>query len=412
MYFAVGDAWQFGFMQGVIGTSSFLADLTFKIDEAKPLNKLDGCQFPRYDYRNDNPTTKYNDPKYPPTKEYLRIWDTLDCKIARALGFGPEVSVPNLVMAIVGGFFTGGLGIIFFVATFVFAFFLLSMTIKAMHTFIMSITSVIILLYVSPITITLAFFERTKGIFQGWWKQLLGFTLQPMILFAYLGILVTLLDNFILGSATFIPATVEVNGVSVQDTYGRISPKQISCSGDAEDDSLYCIFKFSDIKTFNGLEAIGIGIPLLTSLNSNKLDTIFKAAIVMFIFSTFMDQIMGLASKLVGGSSLQSDWGSSTSKMLAKAYGVARGIQSRGVNAMRKHAPGILKKVASVPRDTVKGLSSKGKKTESTASGLDHVKEKDNGGESDNVKDPKEKGEDGAIEKVAGKAGDNVKPKP
>lgn len=399
MYFAIGDAWQFGFMQGLLGTSSFMADLTFRVDEDKPQNKLDGCQFPRFDYNDDNPYTKYDNPKYPPTKEYLRIWDTLDCKIARALGFGPDVSVPNLVMAIIGGFFTGGLGIIFFVATFIFAFFLISMTIKAMHIFIMSITSVIILLYVSPITITLAFFERTKGIFQGWWKQILGFTLQPMILFAYMGIMISVLDNFILGSATFSPATVEINGASVVDTYGRISPKQISCAGDAKDDSLYCIFRFADIKTFNGFEPLGIGIPLLTSLNSDKLDTIFKSAMVLFILSTFMDKIMQFASALVGGAALESDWGSSASKLLGSAYGIGRGVQARGIGMMRKHGAKPIKGVGKVGRNIAQALTFRGKKIgdPSRKSEVgDHVS-KSNTATSDSVA----KGDKGASDSVA-----------
>lgn len=337
MYFAVGDAWQSGFVSGIIGSSNFLAELVFKVDEDLPPDRLDGCQFPRFNYQDENPASKYRNPQYPPGKEYLRIWDTLDCKIARALGFGPEVSVPNLILSIIGGLFTGGLGIVFFVMTFVFAFFLISLTIKALHVFILSITSIIILLYVSPVTITLAFFEKTKNIFSGWLKQLLGFALQPMILFAYLGILVTLLDYVILGSATFKPSIVEVDGVQFEDTYGRITPKIISCSGDANDDSLYCIFRISDIKTFNGFEPLGLGIPMLASMNSAKLSTIFKAAILMFIFSSFMDKITEVAAKLVGGAELKPSWGMSSGKMMIHAFAAARAVQSRGINAVNKY---------------------------------------------------------------------------
>ena len=361
MYFAVGDAWQFGFMQGVLGTSGLMADITFKVDEAKPQNKLDGCQFPRFNYADSNTDTKYQNPQYPPTKEYLRVWDTLDCKIAMALGFGPEVSVPNLMLAIVGGFFTGGLGLIFFVGAFVFAFCLISMTIQAMHIFIMSITSVIILLYVSPITICCAFFERTKNIFSGWWKQLLSFTLQPMILFAYLGILISLLDAVILGSATFEGSTIVVNNQYVVDDLGRVTPKRISCTGDADNDSIYCIFRISDIQTYNGFEVLGLGIPMLGSMNSDKLNTIIRAAILMFIFSSFMDKMTGLAAKLTGGMELKSNWGISTSQLAGKAYGIASAVQSRGVNALRKHGMSVARGGIKASKDQVRSMSSSGK---------------------------------------------------
>ena len=62
---------------------------------------------------------------------------------------------------------------------------------------------VILLIYVSPLTITCALFERTKGIFENWWKQMLGFILQPMILFAYLGLMLTVFDNLFIGDARF-----------------------------------------------------------------------------------------------------------------------------------------------------------------------------------------------------------------
>jgi type IV secretory pathway VirB6-like protein len=421
MYFAVGDAWQFGFIQGVLGTSQILADITFKVDENKPTNKLDGCQFPRFNYADSNPNTKYDAPQYAPTKGYLRIWDTLDCKIAMALGFGPEVSVPNLVLSIVGGLFTGGLGLIFFVAAFVFAFFLISMTIKAMHIFIMSITSVIILLYVSPLTITCAFFKRTEGIFSGWWKQMLGFTLQPMILFAYLGILVSLLDAVILGSATFKPTTVELNGTSVVDTFGRVAPKQISCAGDAANDSIYCIFQISDIKTFNGFEILGIGIPLLGSMNSSKLETIMKCAIIMFIFSSFMDKMSGFAAKLVGGAELKSTWGSSTSKLAGQAYGALSAVQSRGVRALKKHGMGLGKKVDEGGKKQVRDISGSGrslgkntgKNEDDTASSNGKLKlDSTESSSSSDPDDTKLSGSGGSADDTSGRPAPEVPPTP
>ena len=83
------------------------------------------------------------------------------------MGFGPEVSVPNLLIMIVAGFFTGGLGILFVVGAFLFAFFLISITVRALHIFLISVTAIVIMIYVSPITITLSMFERTKSIFDG-----------------------------------------------------------------------------------------------------------------------------------------------------------------------------------------------------------------------------------------------------
>lgn len=383
MYFAVGDAWQASFMKGVLGTSGFLADLTFKVDESAPTNKLDGCQFPRYDYSKVTSTDeglKYENPSYPPEKDYLRPWDTLDCKIARALGFGPEVSVPNLVMMIVGGFFTGGLGIIFFVGAFVFAFFLIAMTIRAIHIFLISITSVVILIYVSPITITCSMFSRTKGIFDGWLKQLLGFTLQPMILFAYLAIMVTLFDKMVIGDdVTFSPSTAIINGEIVTDNYGRSVPKRINCAGAANDTSIYCIFRVSDIQTFNGFEALGIGIPMITSMNQTKLQTILKVGIIMFIFTKFMDKITSLAASLVGGTEISST-SMGVGDMAKKAGGALRAVQKRGMGAMQKHGIGLAKRGGGAVKSAAQFVGNKGKSTSEGSSGASSVGPKEGGG--------------------------------
>ena len=377
MYFAVGDGWQYGFMKGVLGTSTLLSDIMFRVDESGAANTLDGCQFPRFNYADQNESTKYsqytynNDgngntvatpyASYPPGSEYLRIWDTLDCKIARALGFGPEVSVPNLIFMILGGFLTGGFGIVFVVASFALAFFMISLTIRALHIFLLSVTSIIILMYVSPIAITASLFNKTKNIFDGWWKQMLGFTLQPMILFAYLGILITLFDKMIIGD------DVRFTGD------GKKNPKQMICNDAAKNTSIICIFKISDIKTFPGLEVLGVGLPMLGSMNQEKLQSIVRASLIMFIFMKFMDQITGFASKLVGGAELKSDWDVSASSMAKNAYGTLRGIQQRGMRVAKAGAKGV-KRAGGQIKSMIGEMGNRGKATNvlDKASGNDH----------------------------------------
>lgn len=336
MFFAVGDGWQYGFVKGVLGTSGLMADIMFKLDENKPENSLDGCQFPKYNYTNHN---DYVNPSYPPGKEYLRPWDVLDCKIARALGFGPEVSVPNLAMMILAGLFgMGSLGLIFIVGTFLFAFFLIALTIRAIHIFLLSITAVIILLYLSPLTITLSLFTRTKSIFDAWWKQILGFSLQPMILFAYMAILITFFDKIAIGDITF-------------SGDGHNAPKSMHCTGEAANTSLYCIFKIKNIQTNNALSVIGIGVPVLLDMNKDKIQTIIKSTLLLFIFMKFMDEISNFAKELVGGAALSSD-SISAKKMATKAYSAMRSVQGRGSNALDKHGTALKDSI----KENVKGL--------------------------------------------------------
>ena len=73
------------------------------------------------------------------------------------------------------------------------------MIIRALHIFLVSTIAIAILILISPLTITAILFQKTKNIFDGWLKQLLGFIIQPVILFAYLAIFVAVMDYSIYG---------------------------------------------------------------------------------------------------------------------------------------------------------------------------------------------------------------------
>ncbi len=319
---------------------------------------LDGCQFPRYNYQEmykyDYGADKGNGTydgralsnmdlsivaSYPPGSEYLAIFDTLDCKIARALGFAPGVSVPNILLLIIGSFFTGGLGILFFVGAFLFGFFMISISIRALHLFVMSIIAMATLIYISPITIMCSLFSKTNDIFQKWYKSLMGVALQPMILFAYITVMIAVFDSVIIGSAHFKDGSSN----KTTDIISGVEKKLI-CNEKAQEDSIYCIFRVADIKNLTGFEALGIGIPVLFGLNSAKIMTIFKAALTMYIFMQFIDKISSLANKLVGGG--LKDKTISVSDMAQRTGRISRNIQKRGARALKKFSPRIIGSIA------------------------------------------------------------------
>ncbi len=370
-YFALGTAWQDTFFRAVSSASTDLADIFMKIDQGVAEEDKDGCQFPRFNYDFAEGVTqgsKYDIQAYPPGKEYLKIWDTLDCKIVRALGFGPEVSVPNLIIMIVAGFLSSGFGLFFFVATFIFAFYLIALTVRALHIFLISSMAITIMIYVSPITITAVLFNKTSSIFRSWRTNLLSFVLQPVILFAYLGILITLFDHTMIGDAKFSgDGKVGPKGIICSDTLtvgdhiannvinplidralnpaieaagidgsvGNVATKSVTAAGNVGDNSIYCIFQFADIKTNNALSPIGIALPVLLNMNQAKISTIIKGALLMFIFTQFLDKISSFAATLLGGVAL-GESAQSTLGGLKKFSGVASAVTSRGTNATRK----------------------------------------------------------------------------
>ncbi len=381
-YFALGNAWQTYFFDGVYNTATQFSRMTFRILQPKQEVKSDGCQFGTVNTQDGFATVKT---VYPKGKEYLAIWDTLDCKLARYLGYAPSANLPNIVLFILAGFVTGALGIYFTLAILIFAFFLLSAVIRALHVFLTSCISIIIMVMVSPITITLSMFNRTKGIFDGWVTNLISFVLQPMILFAYIGIMVAMIDKVFVGSATFYgpppnkimsckPICVKdglvtdstpskigdtlrdntelqtsnktlneaVNAVNFVDAARDYFNRDIlTCTKvgerlvDPMEDSIACMLHAKSLGEMPFFSIIGVTLPIITDLFTGnvreKMLTILRAVMLMYILYKFLDQIPSIASSLFGGTSAYRADQSSTNalSMLKDVGGMMRGIQKR-----------------------------------------------------------------------------------
>jgi hypothetical protein len=168
-----------------------------------------------------------------------------------------------------------------------------------------------------------------------------------MIVFAYIGLMLTVFDNLFIGDATF-----EANPPSSQ-LFPKLScEKQANSLINPEETSVYCILNFSKYRNFSGLEVFDLAIPILGDLNSTKINTLFRAAIVMFVFFNFFDKITTVAKKLVGGADLSSDSGLSQLKnQIQKA---ARGVQKRAANTVMR---GAIKQVPNSVKDRIRGTA-------------------------------------------------------
>lgn len=405
MYFATGDAWQGMFFKGVYNASSELSRMVFKIKVGEEESKRDGCQFGRLYLQNGQET--YSERLYSPGKEYLAMWDTLDCKIMRYLGFGPSVSTANVASLLLASFLTGPIGLYFAFSILIFAMLLIAVTIRALHIFLSSCISIIIMVFVSPIIIPLVLFEKTKNIFEEWLKQLISFAMQPMILFAYIAILIMVMDQTLLGSASYKgqgpfksidcqQRCVDRDGITVP--YNGSQPPLCDQIGqkiiNPLDDSVACLVDFNSFGKFPGLELIGISIPIVKNLFSNNVKervlTILKGALIMYILYKFMDEIPGITSALIGGTKLP---GANTNamEMLNKLSGIARGIQKR----LARGALKLGKKGASKGRDAIRELMDRGKNTEvPTRKGGADGTGKDNDGDGEDSTSDSRKGQD------------------
>ena len=87
-------------------------------------------------------------------------------------------------------------------------------------------------------------------------------------------------------------------------------------------------------------------------MTKEKVNTLTKAAIIMFVFLKFLDTITSVAKKLVGGAELKAE---STSEIQNQLKKIARGVQKRVLNTTKKLVTKTL------PDAAKKGIRSKDK---------------------------------------------------
>lgn len=376
LFFATGNAWQGFFFDGVYNASTTFSTIVMNVKVSPNPDQRDGCQFGKITLPDGSSSIVA---EYPEGKAYLSVFDTFDCKIARYLGFGPSASVANIAKMIFAGFFTGAIGVYFSVMTMIFGFYIIIAAFRVLHIFLASAFSIILLIYVSPITITASLFKKTEGVFNRWLGNLMGSSLQPIILFAYMGLFITIMETLVTGSATFKGSPPERKIVCDKICVDRdgltvpLAPSQVAtqCNFDTGQrivdpmsDSIACIMNLGNEKfgKIPVLEPLGVALPMLKNFFSDngrqKILTLTKGVLVLFILTSFLDEIPGIASNLMGGAAVPgaaSKMGGTD--MAKKVAGFAGAAQERGKNASRKGvgaAGGAAKNIA-------QAIGSKGK---------------------------------------------------
>ncbi len=387
VYFALGNAWQDGFFDGVYGMSSKISETLFKVRVDDSPERRDGCQFGTVYNQQGSASTSNS---YPKGREYLMPFDTLDCKLMKYLGYGPSTSASSVTTLIIAFFFTGGIGLYFAMSILIFAMMFIALIIRAIQLFISVGIAIIIYVFVSPIIIPLILFERTKSIFEAWLTQLIGFCFQPLILFAYLGIFITLMEHSMIGSAHYYKPSPEsyskeLNCSSYCVNKNDPQNKEVACNSASSlqkqvnpmDDSMACILNLNQFGKSPGFEMFGVSFPVInnffdTHIEGGKVKTTFlevrmltvlKCALLIFILAKFMDEIPAITSQLISSALPTSD--SNSKEMFDKTFNLAANVQKRLARATRAGASYLGKKAY----DGAKSSADKGETSPTKESG-------------------------------------------
>jgi hypothetical protein len=162
----------------------------------------DGCYFDTSEYKED--------------KNYLSMFDTLDCKLIRYLGYSTNNMAPNLILysviMLVPSFIfpdglisniISGIGAFLFGLMMTFIFIIFNIVIKVIYLFTSAFFTLSILIFLSPIILPLMFFERTKKVFDSWVENIMDVIFKPILNFALTIVYVNIMDIILLKNATF-----------------------------------------------------------------------------------------------------------------------------------------------------------------------------------------------------------------
>jgi type IV secretion system protein VirB6 len=140
----------------------------------------------------------------------MTVWDLIDCRLINYLNMGTcNYSFAGLIAiwSITALILVSGIGFVLCIAMFIYTYMLLKIIFKFTHIFILSMFSITILVAVSPIMITFALFDFTKGIYDTWSKMLLGYIIYPGLHFAFIALMLATFDNIYFGDLKMDPAS-------------------------------------------------------------------------------------------------------------------------------------------------------------------------------------------------------------
>lgn len=315
--------WGLPFLSGMIGDFS---SIVFNASGAKGL-----CNF---------------DPsKYPNGYDYYAIWDAIDCRLGYYLGTKmlsglsnevskyPKVATYNPDGATVisfndktskgppvlsnGSKFAGFImmqgflfagNIIAFIATLIFFFVFISIILSFFSSILVCVLTLYVMLYIAPIFVPMALFNRTKGYFDSWLKMTISVALQPAILVGFLTLMTSIYDTAIYNNCSFVQETYAVPSLDGSSTY-NMNIYRVATPV-ASPDSCTSSPGVQMMRYFMG-DGWGETQLLIMSLHNlqdtgNLLVQMLLLVTISFIFYFFAQSVQDFAGELSGGPSMKS----------------------------------------------------------------------------------------------------------
>ncbi|MDD2839957.1 MAG: type IV secretion system protein, partial [Rickettsiales bacterium] len=329
--FASSAWWRNQLFNFVYGFSESFSNITSKlafddtVDANLDLIKYDGCYFGDMndilgkEVGEEAPNVEENNYyNYPSSRQYVAIFDSLDCKISKYLGYSVGKSLPNLLYVIaLSIIWPFNIGIFLAVASLMMLLFVISFALRTVYIFIAASIGLALMLYVSPIIIPCILFKSRKKMFDTWVKNTISYALQPLFLFAFVSISLIIMDSYVLGEGIFVGAGPQRELVCGYVCKGTDSGDVVSYGDDileancGDDETLIetktksvlCLLEKATATPFTVFNSVGIFISLLSGLQLSDLIMFLRIAFLFFILNNVLKTIPSIASNITGTNS-------------------------------------------------------------------------------------------------------------
>ncbi|WP_253302089.1 TrbL/VirB6 family protein [Wolbachia endosymbiont of Psylliodes chrysocephala] len=287
------------------------------------------CNYEANDY-------KYSTRNY----SYLAPWDRLDCRILFYLGaplegIGGKIgtggvvtlaillgAAPVLLVAgsIIGIIFAGGQILVALVCIFM-AILLMMVILWLCYVFILSLVALSVIVILSPLFIPMVLFQHTKGYFDGWVKELITYSLYPVILFAFLSFMFIACDKIYFKNLNFesdkkYEDKIKASGGSKKQWFKL---KDGECNNN--ETTLACMMQNYSFKKSS---ILGLFDFTYMEFGSSLIGELLKLCLVLFLFYHFLNILPNMAAELAGNHRAALGSGHTPVQMVGKALSAAK----------------------------------------------------------------------------------------
>lgn len=182
---------------------------------------------------------KIDGTQYKSDEKHYAILDSLDCKFSNYIGMNKNNVFPALVKTAFAILVSKASGLFFFITAMVFLFVAIIFMLKITFMLVSAIVMINFFILLSPIMIPMVLLGYTKKFFDKWLSSLIGFSLQPFLVFALISLLMILIDHFY----SFIAAIYDIEISYIQNNnLGIFMPKTEDIS---EADAIIYLLQFT-----------------------------------------------------------------------------------------------------------------------------------------------------------------------